>query len=862
MKTEEKCGYFRRHTLPILKAAVILSVFLFLCSSISFAEPVNKRQAEKMVTGWLEADSRPLGVKIGKDLKRTDTFTDENGENLYYAVYLEPDGFVIVSGDDDVEPIICFVQNGEFDPSEENPLGALVSRDLPSRISAAKQLQANLLSKADADNSAVILRAASEAKAKWNKLTEYADEGGGVGTLGLGGISDVRVAAFVESRWGQANIGGYSNYPACYNYYTGPYGDGDNRNYPCGCVAAATAQLMRYHQYPAGWNWSNMPLVPDLSTTEVQRQTIGGLCYDIAVEIDTVFGPDGSEAFMGEASAKLKTTYSYSNSIISASPSMGITFNNMVNTNLDGSKPVLLALRNSGTAGGHAVVCDGYGYNSSTLYHHLNMGWDGTDDAWYNLPTVEAYYDYDVIDYCVYNVYKSGTGEIVSGRVTDMAGNPIPDVTVSAKATGTSTYYATTNAKGIYAFVNLPSNKTYTVTAAKSPYIFLNQSASAGKSTDNQSSSGNKWAINFTSQNESPPIAYGQNVETLSGTIEPITLQAADDGLPNPPGAIRFIITQLPVHGRLTDPSAGIIRAVPYELAGGVNTVQYQSCSYYAGSDNFEFVANDYGTAPSGGDSNPADVTIDVSNVINQTFAPENDLIADWPLYTQYQQSRTQVIYLSSDIGSAMKITDIAIDIYEAAGQTLNNWTIRMKHTSKTAYTSSPYFQTTGWTVVYQNNESPTPIGWRNFHLQTPFEYNGSLNLLVDFSFNNNSSASTNGKCMVSDVFVNRVLFSYANGTHGDPLNWSDGYNPGLWVSSGVPNIKLMGEIPSMPIAGDFEPDCDVDGDDLEVFIASWLSEDGQPAYNKKCELYKPIDDIIDFKDLAVLAYNWLAEGF
>ena len=34
---------------------------------------------------------------------------------------------------------------------------------------------------------------------------------------------------------------------------------------------------------------------------------------------------------------------------------------------------------------GHEVIVDGYGYNSATLYHHLNLGWTGMADAWYNL---------------------------------------------------------------------------------------------------------------------------------------------------------------------------------------------------------------------------------------------------------------------------------------------------------------------------------------------------------------------------------------------------------------------------------------------------------------------------------------------
>ena len=52
----------------------------------------------------------------------------------------------------------------------------------------------------------------------------------------------------------------------------------------------------------------------------------------------------------------------------------------MINPNLDAGYPVLLGFYASETTEtGHAVVCDGYGYNNGTLYHHINMGWDGDD---------------------------------------------------------------------------------------------------------------------------------------------------------------------------------------------------------------------------------------------------------------------------------------------------------------------------------------------------------------------------------------------------------------------------------------------------------------------------------------------------
>ena len=90
------------------------------------------------VQGWLCADGRPLGAALGQAIANVETYRNAQGGTLYYVVNLRPSGFVIVPADDDVEPVIAFAASGRYDPSPENPLGALVNRDVPGRITAAR----------------------------------------------------------------------------------------------------------------------------------------------------------------------------------------------------------------------------------------------------------------------------------------------------------------------------------------------------------------------------------------------------------------------------------------------------------------------------------------------------------------------------------------------------------------------------------------------------------------------------------------------------------------------------------------------------------------------------------------------------
>jgi len=838
-----------------------------------WAKPVTKGQAGKTVRGWLKADGRPLGITLGRQIEEVETFLDGNGQAIYYIVYLQPSGFVIVPADNLVEPIVGFVEIGRYNPSDDNPLGALVSRDMPGRIAAARSLQAAAGSAQQTSLQAVSLKA----RDKWTRLQDYAD--GLVETLGIPSISDVRVAPLLQSTWSQKTVGDITGGISCYNYYTPPYENGNSANYYTGCVATAMAQFMRYHEHPAAgvgtpsftitvdavpqsrslrggngsggpYAWSDMVLQPDSSITEPQRQAIGALCHDAGVSISMAYTSSGSSASLYDGTKRLRDgTFDYSNAIYgwNSNSNIGPGLNAMVNPNLDANYPVALSL--TGPGSGHAVVCDGYGYNTTTLYHHLNMGWSGTDNAWYNLPNIVAYKTYNTVDGCTYNVFISGSGEIISGRVTDQAGNPISDVNITA--TATAAYYATTNERGIYALLNVPSNTGYIVTAGKPLHAFIPQNVSTGNSADMASTSGNLWRVDFVSQSATPPTAYSETVSALSGTTKTITLNATDEGYPDPPAQITYIITSLTNHGRLTDPAAGRITSTPYTIANNGNIVDYWPCTYYTGQDYIGFKANDGGTAPVGGDSLPAAITIDVNNVIHTTFEPSSSSYADWPLYTSCHDSRTQVIYLAGEMGEAKTITDLALDIYQAPGQTLNNWTIRMKHTTLTGYVGWPEFETTGWTMVFQGNESPTPIGWRYFSFQIPFEYNGTSNLMIDFSHNNTSSSS-NGPCMVSNMSGTRVMLSFCNSTHGDPLNWTSYTAPAVYTATAVPNLKLISRISAEPITGDFEPDCEVDLEDLTIFMHQWLrrelSADVAPQGG---------DNIVNFLDWAVFANSY-----
>lgn len=502
--------------LPLLA----LACALFL-APVAFCEPRSERDAATAVEQWLRLDARPLNARLGNKLDRTVALKDANGETFAHAVFLRPAGFVIVPAEDEVEPVIAFSPGTEFRLTEEHPLGALVLRDVAGRVATARREQ-----KAVAPGSPRKRPPhAAAAGAKWRLLRDRmplldapAAMDGAVQLFGSGSISDVRVDPFILSKWYQGYEGGL-----CYNYYT-------PNNDVCGCVATAMAQWMRYYQHPSAgigtnnfsisidgvwtnrntrggdgnggiYSWANMPLDPDTGTTEIQRQAIGALCHDAGVAAHMQYSSGGSGAASSDALIALVSTFGYSSGVYGYDGMRdlsGTNLNTMVNPNMHARMPVMFGIVRDEKYG-HAVLADGYGYNSGTMYHHINMGWGGSGDAWYNLPTIDPYADrkYTNVFECVYNVYTSGVGEIVSGRITNSAGAAITGVVVTARNETGTVLTAVSDARGIYAVKNVPSSDRYWVSAYRNGYTFTNRIADVGRSWNNTPLCGNVWGLDF-----------------------------------------------------------------------------------------------------------------------------------------------------------------------------------------------------------------------------------------------------------------------------------------------------------------------------------------------------------------------------
>ncbi len=540
---------------------VLMGTLMIILPEYAPAAPVSPDRAGKVASAWARSSQQHLGKRMNRTIQQVKTFPDASGESMFHVILLDGGGFVVVPADDEVEPIIAFSSNGTLEEDPENPLWSMVSQDVPSRIGATRSSSKRTLQTGPSERQ-------EKNRKKWQRFENLTDlqsldySNAPKITMGTPDINDERVSPLVTSYWGQGDVG--TPLEPCYNYYT-------PKNYVSGCTATAMAQIIRYWQHPTSgigvhkyvigvdgveqsaytrggdgaggpYDWSLMPLIlnPNVPIPEAERQMIGALLYDCGVSLETYYSQDGSGAYSHYPAEKLKDVFGYANAIYSQDSELTSNglLNRIVNPNLDMGCPTILSIRNDKDEG-HAVLADGYGYNSSTLYHHINMGWGGSQDAWYNLPNVDdSTYNFSIVSGATYNIFVSGTGEIISGRVLNHDGTPAQGINVTATSASGS-WSDATNDKGIYAIkVPVPdATESYSVSCAGAAAPVSVQVGRSGFS-----SCGNVWGadLSLNTPNTPPSLNPIGNITIQAGQTITFTIDATD---PDPAQTPEFSAT-------------------------------------------------------------------------------------------------------------------------------------------------------------------------------------------------------------------------------------------------------------------------------------------------------------------------------
>jgi len=386
------------------KVFLLALVSLFISSSGAFAEPVSMQMAEDVAQTHLRANNERerLAALTARKVfeKRSISMPDiielkdeQTGETLAYVLGLTPKGFIVVSPDTDITPVIAYSFKGNFplEDFRDNVLLHMVTWDMENRLKAIPIVPDDL-------------------KEKNNDLWEeyLSAEDSFIGTI----VRASPYGPYLNTTWDQGDPvkGGYNDYcpwdPAYFVL-------GQIRYNPVGCVATAMAQIINYHQYPSsvtftssddyrylhpivGWLWlSELPPYFNPASASISSITYPAspdmaaeLSYACGVSVDMKYLLSGSNTNHSMAAAAFVNKFNYYSAYrVSSSHT---SFYYWLYTDMLNARPALLGISGSGSVG-HSIVCDGY--DSSIDQYHLNYGWgpkspDPAPSAWwYTLPS-------------------------------------------------------------------------------------------------------------------------------------------------------------------------------------------------------------------------------------------------------------------------------------------------------------------------------------------------------------------------------------------------------------------------------------------------------------------------------------------
>jgi len=386
--------------LLIIFATVLTVMYLSANCSAGF---VNLETAQKVALNKVEA----LGKGEKYELKNIHII-EENGIVYFYLAELSPKGFVVVSGDDNLPPVIfySFENNADLQGEFTN----FLKYDIKTRLLSVSNLPQEII---------------ASRKQLWQELTSgnitrntMLEQWPPEGTTTTGG--------WLNSTWNQG---------APWNAMCPIDPVTSGRSYT-GCPATAMAMILNfhgstnntqftddddyYHNY-AGRTFhidddyaaNGFPSFPELNkyldTVNMHWQIHEHLSNDDMASLSFACGVAATQVFTSEGSGTFAVSQAYNaylrfgcSSSILYYPANAELFPTLIQ-NMKDTLPAHLAIENEAANSGHNVVVDGYNTDN---YFHVNFGWGGTYNGWYLIPD-EMPYSLTVIEGLIVDIMKN-----------------------------------------------------------------------------------------------------------------------------------------------------------------------------------------------------------------------------------------------------------------------------------------------------------------------------------------------------------------------------------------------------------------------------------------------------------------------
>ena len=159
------------------------------------------------------------------------------------------------------------------------------------------------------------------------------------------------------------------------------------------------------------------------------------------------------------------------------------------------------------------------------------------------------------------------------------------------------------------------------------------------------------------------------------------------------------------------------------------------------------------------------------------------------PSYSYYKQALTQQIYTVEEIGTAGTITSIAF--YNEGTTRTRSYDFYLKVTEKSSFSSKTDWITVAATdKVFSGSVTMNADAWTTIFFDTPFEYDGTSNLVLVADDNTGRyDSSPYMSCSVFSTNTSQAIYYWDDNTNFNPLSPPTTAGSSSW--SGTPNDVL-----------------------------------------------------------------------
>jgi len=297
-------------------------------------------------------------------LQKCEYLRDEG--SIYAAVLHFDHGFLILSAEDAVMPVLAYGFTDEIDVDNLAPGASYLLSQYKEEIAFARHTQ---------------LPVDERIQNAWKELRNPS----------RAITTETVVAPLITAKWNQDKY---------YNYYSPRDAEspgGYDGKVPNGCVAVAMSQIMYYYRYPESGtgshtnhndygsfhvNFGQQHYCYEAMADKLNfyNNEVSKLIFHAATSVDMMYGADGSGAYSHEVPNAMSSYFRYNTDshYRQKHDYSDSSWRQMLKADLDAARPIYYS--GYSESGGHAFVCDGY---NSDEYFHFNFGWGGSSNGYY-----------------------------------------------------------------------------------------------------------------------------------------------------------------------------------------------------------------------------------------------------------------------------------------------------------------------------------------------------------------------------------------------------------------------------------------------------------------------------------------------